>query len=611
MPETSEDTRPVTVELERMFDLFPDLPREAILKQDILRQGIRFGEDALRIASGYKPKDYFIFSFDLVPLREMSEHEAFRAPEEIRMTGGPWSLRPTIVSTRVNPESPYRVELHEGGLWLWCEGTPIALLEFPPIPSYYGAELSSGLTISQIAPAIEWGYLIYLTVYRLCQYWGKTEECRFCDLNENYRQQREQGREYTAVKSIADVVEAMHYIDEHDEVSRAYTVTGGSITSSLQGMKEAEWYARYAEAIEERFAGRWIAKAVVQAFPKDEVELLRRAGYQIYHPNYEVWDPTLFDWICPGKARYVGREEWMNRIVDAAEVFGARNVIPNFVGGVEMAQPNGYSDVQRAVASTMEGLDYFMSRGIIPRFTTWCPEPTSDLGRQAGPPLEYFVRLLHGWRSTFEGVQPAGTSRVWTTRGRQRGVLRKRVHGCDSSGSPSADAHVIVASGRGCADRSVDIRIPLHRLLWWACGDRSGGGHERGPGECNVPSIRKHHRRFPFRHAGNDRIRLGGTDSIYRQPGCGPLRCDCVDRPSHVDIAVADDHRCHDARHPDQRRTAHHHFKQRQGAHGKKCVAAERRGGKERLCVSGDIDHREKYSRDQQDESEKRENYCP
>lgn len=389
-------------EIERLCEAYPDMPPEAILKQDILRQGLAFSEDALRVASGYKPKDYFIFSFDYVRLDDMQEHEAYRAPEEIRMTGGPWELRPTIVSVRIAPDSPYKVGLHEGLLTLFCEGTAVANLEFPPIPEYYKHELSSGKKISEIAPAIEWGYLVYLTVYRLCQYWGRDEECRFCDLNENFRQQREQGRPYTPVKSIDDIVEAMGLIAEHDNITKAYTVTGGSITKSLQGMKEAEWYAQYAQAIESRFAGRWISKAVVQAFPKEETKLLKEAGYQIYHPNYEIWDEKLFDWICPGKARYVGRAEWMKRIVDAADVFGPEHVIPNFVGGVEMAQPHGYTDVDEAIASTARGLDFFMSKGIIPRFTTWCPEPTSDLGRQQGPPLEYFVKLLYTWRTIFE-----------------------------------------------------------------------------------------------------------------------------------------------------------------------------------------------------------------
>jgi len=391
-----------TRELERMIAAFPDLPPEAIVKQDILRQGLAFSENALMVASGYKPKDYFIFSFDLVPLSEMREHEAYRAPEEIALTGGPYDLKRTIVSTRVAPDSPYRVELVDGALTLVCEGTPLAQLEFPPIPGYYGATLSSGRKISEIAPAIEWGYLIYLTVYRLCQYWGRDEECRFCDLNENFRQQRASGRPYTPVKQIDDIVEAMTHINTHDQVSRAYTVTGGSITKNLHGMKEGEFYARFAEAIEERFAGRWIPKAVVQALPLDEVRMLHAAGYRIYHPNYEVWDRDLFAWICPGKDRYVGRDEWMKRILDAAEVFGPSRVIPNFVGGVEMARPHGFTDVDKAVASTAEGLEFFMSHGVVPRFTTWCPEPTSDLGRQDGPPLEYFIKLLYAWRETFE-----------------------------------------------------------------------------------------------------------------------------------------------------------------------------------------------------------------
>ena len=58
---------------------------------------------------------------------------------------------------------------------------------------------------------------------------------------------------------------------------------------------------------------------------------------------------------APGKERYVGREEWHRRILDAAEVFGARYVIPNFVAGVEMAKPFGFATVDEAIASHHRG----------------------------------------------------------------------------------------------------------------------------------------------------------------------------------------------------------------------------------------------------------------
>ncbi|MGI9188724.1 MAG: radical SAM protein, partial [Longimicrobiaceae bacterium] len=112
----------------------------------------------------------------------------------------------------------------------------------------------------------------------------------------------------------------------------------------------------------------------------------------------------LFRLISPGKERYVGREEWHRRILAARDIFGARNVIPNFVAGVEMARPHGFATVDEAIASTAEGLDWFMSRGVTPRFTTWCPEPTTPLGRDnpEGAPLEYHVRLLEIYRETMD-----------------------------------------------------------------------------------------------------------------------------------------------------------------------------------------------------------------
>jgi hypothetical protein len=385
---------------------FPDVPPEAVLKEDLLRTGIAFDDSALtdNLEGDVKPKSYFIFSFDQKPLAELGPAAKRRPPEEIALTGGPHALRRTIVSVRVNPTSPYRVAGVDGGLRLSLEGRDLAQVALPPMPEYYRHTLSNGKTVMETAPTIQWGYLIYLTVLRLCQYFGAHEECGFCDINHNWRQHRKAGRPYTGVKPVEDVLEALTLIDRYDaaKASKAYTLTGGSITSAVDGLPEADFYGRYAEAIEERFPGRWIGKVVAQALPKAEVQRYKDYGISIYHPNYEVWDKRLFELISPGKQRYVGREEWHRRIFDAADVFGPSHVIPNFVAGVEMAKPFGFTDIGKAIASTVEGLDYFMSRCITPRFTTWCPEPTTPLGRDNpdGAPLEYHVRLLHAYRET-------------------------------------------------------------------------------------------------------------------------------------------------------------------------------------------------------------------
>jgi hypothetical protein len=386
---------------------FSDLPPEAIIKTDLLRQGLAFSPAALKISAHAKPKSYFIFSFDRTPQAELTDAERHCAPEEIALRGGAWDLARTIVSVRLNPQSPYRVEVDaDNMLGLVHASAPICAVELPENPAYYTQALTSGKPVTDIAPTLEWGYLIYLTTFRLCQYWGKSEECQFCDINENYRQQRAEGRSYTGVKSPDEVCEALGLIAaaDPDHITQAYTVTGGSITTQLQGMNEGTFYARYAEAIEAAFPGRWMGKAVVQALPMDESKLLKDAGYQIYHPNYEIWDARLFEQICPGKTRYVGRNEWMRRIVDAAEWFGPTHVIPNFVAGIEMAQPFGFTDIEDAIASTQKGLEWFMSKGILPRFTVWCVEPNTTLAETnpGPPPLDYYLRLLQVYRETFQ-----------------------------------------------------------------------------------------------------------------------------------------------------------------------------------------------------------------
>ncbi|MBI4365682.1 MAG: radical SAM protein [Deltaproteobacteria bacterium] len=392
------DSAPIVCELNRVIAAHEDLPREVLVKSDLLRLGLAFAPETIPLLAAAKQKSYFIFSFDRIPRAEMDALMKQVIPEEIALVGGPWNFTRVIVSVRYNPASPYRVMYRDDRLWLTLGDERICEVRTEPPPAYYEKTLANGKPAIDIAPSIEWGYLIYLTAFRLCQYWGDKEECRFCDINTNYRQQKQEGRPYTGMKSLGEIVEAMGIIAGTDSVARAYTVTGGSVLDQLDGQDEAGFYARYAAAIEEKFPGRWIAKAVVQALPLSQVRQLKAAGYQIYHPNYEVWDARLFAWLCPGKERYIGRAEWHRRICDAAEVFGPSHVIPNFVAGIEMAQPHGFTSIDDAIASTTEGLEFFMAHGICPRFTVWCVEPGTGLTACAPAPLAYYARLLTAYR---------------------------------------------------------------------------------------------------------------------------------------------------------------------------------------------------------------------
>src|SRR3954465_14489272 len=96
---------------------FPGVPPEAVLKEDLLRTGIAFDDSALtdNLDGEVKPKSYFIFSFDQKPLAQPGEARKTPPPGEIALPGGPHDLRRTIVSVRVNPDSPYRAVGSEEG----------------------------------------------------------------------------------------------------------------------------------------------------------------------------------------------------------------------------------------------------------------------------------------------------------------------------------------------------------------------------------------------------------------------------------------------------------------------------------------------------------------
>ncbi|MBT3097276.1 radical SAM protein, partial [Streptomyces sp. CBG30] len=211
-----------TALVEDLMGRFPEVPREAVIKEDLLRGGMAFDESALSGSIGgatgdVKPKSYFIFSFDHRTLPELGAAALNRPPEEVVLTGGPYGLRRTVVSVRVNPDSPYVVRGGEDGtLGLYLDGARIADVGLPPMPEYYRHQLSNGKSVMEVAPTIQWGYLIYLTVFRVCQYFGAKEECQFCDINHNWRQHKAAGRPYTGVKPVEEVLEALEIIDRYD-----------------------------------------------------------------------------------------------------------------------------------------------------------------------------------------------------------------------------------------------------------------------------------------------------------------------------------------------------------------------------------------------------------
>jgi hypothetical protein len=388
--------------IESYFDRYSDVPREVILKQDLLRGGHWFTDAALEAASQSLVKSYRLFSYDLMPMTEMKRKEHRKIPEWFTIRGGDYGLRPVTVQTTLDSKSPYVIDVVDGQLKLLLEGREICNVSFPKPLKYYARKFEDGTAYHEI---IAYGY--FVTVFRNCQYWGPDEECRFCDININARQMKE-SKDFTfnaPVKPVAHMVEVARAIEEDatEEVGFPppidFIITGGTILKTLHGKDEDTFYLEYASALKWGGRRRYI-NLQTNAKDKEAMKRYRAAGVDCHHANMEVWDRKLFDWINPGKSRRVGWDNWVKWMVESVDVFGETNVRPNFVCGLEMAKPYGFATVKEAVKSTTEGMDFMMRHGVFPRFNQWRREPGSNLVSehpQPSVPLELTIELMRNY----------------------------------------------------------------------------------------------------------------------------------------------------------------------------------------------------------------------
>jgi len=386
-------------ELEDLIKRFPDVPREVILKIELLSKGHWFTDAALEATAGSMVKSYRLFSYDLVPMDEMTRNEARKVPEWFFPFQGRYDLRAVEVQTTLDPSSPYVVDVVGGKLVLKADGEVICNVAYPIEPAYYARHFNDDVPYHEICA---YGY--FVTVFRQCQYWGPKEECRFCDINENARQMKH-SRNFSLtapVKDIGQVEEAGREVSrdmlakEGYQAPVSFIITGGTILNKLRGLDENEFYAQYVRAL--KFGGpRRHVTLQTNAKTKEELSWLRKEGLDGHQANMEVWDERLYQWINPGKAGRIDRATWIRRVLDSVDVLGEGNVRPNFVAGIEMARPHGFTTMKEALDSTGEGLEVLMSHGVDPRFNQWRREPRSNLVKeheQPPVPTEYYIRLM-------------------------------------------------------------------------------------------------------------------------------------------------------------------------------------------------------------------------
>ena len=115
-----------------------------------------------------------------------------------------------------------------------------------------------------------------------------------------------------------------------------------------------------------------------------------------YSANLEVLNEERFNWICPGKAKYIGYKEWKERLFQAVEIFGRGYVNTGIVCGVEMARPYGFECEEEGIEKTLLEAENLMGRGVDVVSCVWRVSKESAFRYQRIPSLDYYIKIVKG-----------------------------------------------------------------------------------------------------------------------------------------------------------------------------------------------------------------------
>ncbi|KHE93992.1 MAG: biotin synthase [Candidatus Scalindua brodae] len=294
---------------------------------------------------------------------------------------------------KVNNKSPFQILRKNEDYVLYCNEEPIEKIVFQKKPDWYSRKIEDGTPIPRLGLS-QHGDMLIVNASPGCEYFLHQDEssgnyrCRFCFYGAPNPKMPTLGQPETLIKEedLLRLAEAVSIASK--EINHIYLVAG----SMADINQEAERYIQVASSISRAVDDRVNICCGSSALPKEASCELKKYGVGAVCFNLEIWDEELWDKICPGKSKFVGRENWIQGLTDAVDVFGRGNVMSAFVSGIEIMQPYAYS-TQQALKSSLDGAEFLLQKGVISLFTLYWPRDASEFEEKSDTIRDYFLEL--------------------------------------------------------------------------------------------------------------------------------------------------------------------------------------------------------------------------
>jgi hypothetical protein len=376
--------------IETLRERFPEIPVPILWKTALLFRGVAFTEAlAEAVAEGAAPNFWPYRRRDPAGLLSLVP-----VPYLFRLEGG------AVARVRVDDRSAIQVRRESAGYALWSGEERLCRVDFVRAHAWQSFRTRDGASPGE-AGVEQLGDMLVVNVAPGCEYFtlrdetGQSLRCRFCAYGRfdqrSVALRQERGRVSPDPVVLERLEDVLRVAADTGEARHVY-LTGGSLGDPA---REAERYRSIVAAARRAVGDRVRVTCGSGAVDRAGSESYRDAGADSCCYNLESWDADTFSAVCPGKARSVGRDQWIDALLGAVDVFGAGNVGSAFVAGVELAPPAPGMAPERMLESILEGATFFLDHGVVPLYSPLWPVEGTAYRPEQGLTPDLYLRLEH------------------------------------------------------------------------------------------------------------------------------------------------------------------------------------------------------------------------
>lgn len=336
----------------------------AELKIRLILDGLRIDESLAKYEKDYLYKRYYYGKSDRGVI-------SFRAPQEILL-----SPIGTVVGVTINNRSPWIIKTNNNSFAIYHNDDYISEVFLPKKPWFYDANIKADKKRGCDYLSIYSAFVLSAFLKGSCEYFNDGLQCHFCSL-EPTRREYNDGEMLVSPEDIKKTAEVAAKYD-YNRIACANICSGTWRNRDY----EIRYYSRVLRAMceaEEATRIPPIKKHLVISPPDniEQLKILKASGATSIGMSIEVFDPKLFNEICPGKAKNTGYKGFLTAYENAVNVFGAGNVYSDFICGLE------------SINSMIAGMEFMGKMGVVPAANIFHPNPNSKLEHEKSPEYSY------------------------------------------------------------------------------------------------------------------------------------------------------------------------------------------------------------------------------